>query len=173
MSDDAAARPHKRSKDDGSSKDAKVKFTRLSRKPIQGGRGIFVTCIRGKQQRAAAETVDLLEQIAEVTYPQERLQQLEQHRQERDSLLASTRTSLPEAVDAPDCESDVDESIEASIERELAQLKANASKHKGKSKADDGVPKGKRKKLAFESIETDTECRKLPTYCRISRTSCI
>ncbi|KAM0791727.1 hypothetical protein ACM66B_003996 [Microbotryomycetes sp. NB124-2] len=173
-----SARPHKRTKDDNSNDHStttagssnKDSFKRLSRKPIQGGRGIFVTCIRGKQSRAAAETVDLIEQVAELVYPQERLQQLERQRIERDDNLSkSTSTSAnpvnqqarsdEQSGDSQD--EDLDESLEASIERELAQLKANNtnSRHrKGQAGNDDSKPKGKREKLKFESIETDTEC---------------
>lgn len=50
-------------------------------------------------------------------------------------------------------EDDEDESIEASIARELAELKQAG--HKGKGKAT-GKPKGP--KPRFQSVETSTEC---------------
>lgn len=146
-----------------------------SKRPV-GGRGIFVTCIRGKESRAQAEVLDLLDevrpavlqpalgahsllfafphQVADRIYPAERVAELEQVRAHRIATLQAEQGEVPAVEDDGEPSSEEDESIEASIARELEELKSAGKKGKGKA---DGKPKGP--KPRFQGVETNTECR--------------
>lgn len=56
----AQAAPKRAGKDKGKGGGAQ----RYKSKRTVGGRGIFVTCIRGKEQRSQAEFMDLLDEVS-------------------------------------------------------------------------------------------------------------
>ncbi|TNY18305.1 hypothetical protein DMC30DRAFT_355713 [Rhodotorula diobovata] len=160
-----------------------------SKRPL-GGKGIFITTIRGKESRCVGEMYDLLDEVADRLYPPERIEQMVAARQASikskkaaaepaASEPADEQGSAPAQPAAPaapapaldaDDDDDDDEDIEASIERELAALKAGRGSGKmapGRSTAGgsggaattEGQDKGKNKERPrFQSIATDTEC---------------
>ncbi|KPV73897.1 uncharacterized protein RHOBADRAFT_54485 [Rhodotorula graminis WP1] len=114
-----------------------------------GGKGIFVTTIRGKESRCVGEMYDLLDEVADRLYPPERIDKMVAARQadidarkalgppapaaDADAADPSpSPTSAPPAPAAPtapapnsdDDYDDDDDDIEASIQRELAALKS-------------------------------------------------
>ncbi|BGP42587.1 hypothetical protein JCM10449v2_006599 [Rhodotorula kratochvilovae] len=143
-----------------------------------GGKGIFVTTIRGKESRCVGEIYDLLDEAADRLYPPERIEQMLAARQATFKDKAALETDdapvegdgepAPPAAPSPappqdsddDDDDDDDDDIEASIQRELAALKSGRGAGKmapGKSSA--GEDKGKAKERPrFQSIATDTEC---------------
>ncbi|BGP50767.1 hypothetical protein JCM10450v2_006693 [Rhodotorula kratochvilovae] len=145
-----------------------------------GGKGIFVTTIRGKESRCVGEIYDLLDEAADRLYPPERIEQMLAARQATFKDKAAPETSdapvegegegefAPPAAPSPappqdSDEDDDDDDIEASIQRELAALKSGRGAGKmapGKSSAGaDAQGKGKAKERPrFQSIATDTEC---------------
>ncbi|GAA5838698.1 hypothetical protein JCM5353_000858 [Sporobolomyces roseus] len=151
-----------------------------SKRPV-GGKGIFVTCVRGKESRAVGEMYDLLEEVADRLYPKERVEaMIEQRRKDLEVKAKARETSAMDQdeeqteVDAPqpvlavvedDTEDDEDDDIEASIEKELAALKSGRGGSQSKVKKDaaggGGGDKGKGKakeRPRFMNIETGTEC---------------
>lgn len=66
----AQATPKRAGKDKGKGGGAQ----RYKSKRTVGGRGIFVTCIRGKEQRSQAEFMDLLDEVSS-TLPQLKAEQ--------------------------------------------------------------------------------------------------
>ncbi|ORY84636.1 hypothetical protein BCR35DRAFT_351747 [Leucosporidium creatinivorum] len=126
---------------------------RYKSKRTVGGRGIFVTCIRGKEQRSQAEFMDLLDEVADRIYPADRLAELALLRAHR-TAQPDAQTANPEGMDEDEASSEEeDESIEASIARELAELQSAGKKRKAPQP---GKPKGP--KPRFQSVETSTEC---------------
>ncbi|GAA5995922.1 putative tRNA acetyltransferase [Rhodotorula paludigena] len=149
-----------------------------SKRPV-GGKGIFVTTVRGKESRCVGEMYDLLDEVADRLYPPERIEKMVAARQARaaegketaaaaddgdaDKVDAETSAApAPPAAVVDSDDEDDDEDIEASIERELAALKAGRGSGKmapGSSKAGAADAKGKGKERPrFQSIQTDTEC---------------
>lgn len=120
----------------------------------------------------------LSSQVADRLYPPERLAELEKHRPLRytpasastdptatptDPALATDDLTLDAPSPAPDSpSSDEDESIEASIARELAALKSAKGRgpkpKKPRTVGPDGQPGPKPPKPRFQSLETKTEC---------------
>lgn len=93
------------------------------------------------------------EQVADRIYPADRLAELALLRAHR-TAQAPGETADAEAEDADEASSEEeDESIEASIARELAELQSAGKKRKA---AQPGKPKGP--KPRFQSVETSTEC---------------
>ncbi|GAA5929557.1 putative tRNA acetyltransferase [Sporobolomyces koalae] len=148
-----------------------------SKRPV-GGKGIFVTCVRGKESRAVGEMYDLLEEVADRLYPKERVDQLMEARRavlaEKEKARLESQgepVSMQQEEDAPqeepkpappivsdDDEDDDDEDIEASIQKELAALKSGRGGSQTKVKVDD-KGKGKvKERPRFQNIETGTEC---------------
>lgn len=117
-----------------------------SKRPV-GGPGLFITCVRGKEQRCVAEVLDMLDIYANKLYSPERLAAYaalpptwmlkESNLSTKDPLnldsLADTLPSDPQQRPEDPLSSDseeedpVDESIEDSIARELLALKAARS----------------------------------------------
>ncbi|GAA5938141.1 hypothetical protein JCM3775_005355 [Rhodotorula graminis] len=114
-----------------------------------GGKGIFVTTIRGKESRCVGEMYDLLDEVADRLYPPERIDKMVAARQAdidaKKALgppapAADADAADPSASPAPpppapaaptaaaptsdDDDDDDDDDIEASIQRELAALKS-------------------------------------------------
>ncbi|KAK4054995.1 hypothetical protein OIO90_003336 [Microbotryomycetes sp. JL221] len=119
-------------------------YYKFSRQPI-GGRGLFVTCVRGKQHQAATETIDLIETVAAQVYPPSRL-----HTLEHISNQQPQQESISDHV--VDDMSDTDDSIEALIEKELQQLKRQQPTSSSQQQ------QRRRIKPKFESVQTDTDC---------------
>ncbi|GAA5898167.1 putative tRNA acetyltransferase [Sporobolomyces salmoneus] len=161
--------------------------TYTSKRPV-GGKGVFVTCVRGKESRAVGEMYDLLEEVADRLYPKERLDKLVEARklliEERDKARqaalseegpqvsmeqdddskaegdeeTSTTTTVPPVVADDSDDDDDDLDIEASIQKELAALKSGRGGSGTKVAAPD-KGKGKAKERPrFQNIETGTEC---------------
>ena len=178
MSAAGSSHPRKPSGKGGKDPGNKKKNYYVSKRPV-GGRGIFVTCIRGKEKRSLDEFMDLMEEVsatcnclkvvrrshalrfpislsvlqtADSIYPQSRLDELALTRTHRQAA-SGTGPEGPELAENSASEDDEDESIEASIARELAELKNSNTKGKGK-------PSGQLKgpKPRFQSVETSTEC---------------
>ncbi|GAA5928362.1 hypothetical protein JCM1841_003541 [Sporobolomyces salmonicolor] len=145
-----------------------------SKRPV-GGKGIFVTCIRGKESRCVGEMYDILDEVADRLYPSERIEKMKIAREaqlqkgeplEGDDGMGEDEPSTEEARLAPapapvaDDSDDEDDDIEASIQKELAALKAGrggTGVTKTASKDDKGKGKAK-ERPRFQSIETGTEC---------------
>ncbi|GAA5828820.1 hypothetical protein JCM3766R1_003831 [Sporobolomyces carnicolor] len=156
-----------------------------SKRPV-GGKGVFVTCVRGKESRAVGEMYDLLEEVADRLYPKERVDALLQARQlvieerekakqaaagaeapeqaagDNDDEEMSGSKAAPEVTAgnaSGDDDSDEDDlDIEASIRKELAALKSGRGGSQTKVTVQD-KGKGKAKERPrFQNIETGTEC---------------
>ncbi|GAA5913412.1 hypothetical protein JCM5296_000906 [Sporobolomyces johnsonii] len=145
-----------------------------SKRPV-GGKGIFVTCVRGKESRCVGEIYDILDEVADRLYPPERIEKMKAAREaqlqkgekpEGDDGMNEDEIATDEARPAPapapvvDDSDDEDDDIEASIQKELAALKAGRG-GTGVTKATlkDDKGKGKAKERPrFQSIETGTEC---------------
>ncbi|GAA5984912.1 hypothetical protein JCM10908_002447 [Rhodotorula pacifica] len=172
-----------------------------SKRPV-GGKGIFITTIRGKESRCAGEAYDLLDEVADRLYPPERIQKMQEARMawikaredkapggapqdlgldeeaenaemdDDDEEKEDETPAPPPAVDADsDSDDEEDLDIEASIQRELADLKAGHGGQVAPSKArrskagGGGEDQQEQKKVQqrkerprFQSIKTDTEC---------------
>ncbi|BGP26850.1 THUMP domain protein [Rhodotorula toruloides] len=145
-----------------------------SKRPV-GGKGIFVTTLRGKESRCVGEIYDLLDEVADRLYPPERVKALQDEREARlkevrgegamvdedgEAGQGEAARSEPQAQPPIDSDDDDDEDIEASIERELAALKAGRGAQGLVKKESAGAKdKGKAKERPrFQSIQTDTEC---------------
>ncbi|KAJ8292497.1 THUMP domain-containing protein 1 [Rhodotorula toruloides] len=145
-----------------------------SKRPV-GGKGIFVTTMRGKEARCVGEIYDLLDEVADRLYPPERVKALQDEREARlkemrqegapmdedgEEAEGEASTATPQAQPPVDSDDDGDDDIEASIEKELAALKAGrGAKGLVKKEAADAKGKGKAKERPrFQSIQTDTEC---------------
>ncbi|GAA5965809.1 hypothetical protein JCM8115_003011 [Rhodotorula mucilaginosa] len=169
-----------------------------SRRPV-GGKGIFVTTVRGKESRCAGEMYDLLDEVADRLYPPERIQKMQQARlawiqsrsdgpkagegqdldlgdeeevlMEEEEEEEEDRETGPNANDNDDDdEDDEDLDIEASIQKELAGLRAGhggqvapakARRSKtgnGRDDKDKDKQQQRQERPRFQSIQTDTEC---------------
>lgn len=165
-----------------------------SKRPV-GGKGIFITTVRGKESRCAGEAYDLLDEVADRLYPPDRIKDLQDKRrqwlQERAGDATATATAtvgddddedededaadtqVVEEQETPlaanlDSDDDDDElDLEASIQKELAALKAGHGGKVAPTKARKQQPGGgggdkaqaRRERPRFQSIQTDTECR--------------
>ncbi|GAA5873616.1 hypothetical protein JCM3774_004992 [Rhodotorula dairenensis] len=180
-----------------------------SKRPV-GGKGIYITTVRGKESRCAGEAYDLLDEVADRLYPPERIAQMQQarlawissradkngatsnladqdadvdaddddeHLADADEATTDSAASPAPAVAAADDDDDDDDEdldIEASIQKELAALKAGHGGQVAPAKArrsksgvitgggGDGVAdkdkKARKERPRFQSIQTDTEC---------------
>ncbi|BGP19124.1 hypothetical protein JCM10213_005635 [Rhodosporidiobolus nylandii] len=160
-------------------KDGRSKGAIYSSKRPVGGKGIFITCVRGKESRCVSEMYDLLEEIADKVYPPERVAKMvaerEAQRKEKDGAVegegedeameaeGEEKPAVEAAPEPPAAEEEEDDEddIEAAMEKEMAALKAGGGGGRGtappkKASAD---AKGKQKERPrFQSIQTDTEC---------------
>ncbi|GAA5869037.1 hypothetical protein JCM1840_000449 [Sporobolomyces johnsonii] len=145
-----------------------------SKRPV-GGKGIFVTCIRGKESRCVGEIYDILDEVADRLYPPERIEKMKAAREAQlqkgekpegddgmneDEIATDGATPAPAPAPVVDDSDDDDDDIEASIQKELAALKAGRGGTvvtKAASKDDKGKGKAK-ERPRFQSIETGTEC---------------
>ncbi|GAA6017835.1 hypothetical protein JCM11491_004639 [Sporobolomyces phaffii] len=156
-----------------------------SKRPV-GGKGVFVTCVRGKESRAVGEMYDLLEEVADRLYPKERVDKMiearramieekaraRQAEEGTESVVAMDQEGEAETAEGDDAKAsettpivaedsdddDDDLDIEASIQKELAALKSGRGGSQTKVKIQD-KGKGKAKERPrFQNIETATEC---------------
>ncbi|GAA5973146.1 hypothetical protein JCM11641_006292 [Rhodosporidiobolus odoratus] len=150
-----------------------------SKRPV-GGKGIFITCVRGKESKCVGEMYDLLEEVADRIYPQERIDRMVTEREalqkEREATegnagrgvqggepagvepTPSSPPAAPAATEDEAAEEDEDD-LEASIKRELEALKQGGGGRKTAPSGRGGDGKGKQKERPrFQSIQTDTEC---------------
>lgn len=189
-----------------------------SKRPV-GGKGIFITTVRGKESRCAGEAYDLLDEVADRLYPPERIAQMQQarlawinSRAEKGRGAATAELAAQDGEDEDFADADTDEAsnaagspppppqttgndddsdddddldIEASIQKELAALKAGhggqvapakARRSKlgvvtggdgDKDKSGGGGKQTRKERPRFQSIQTDTECREF-WYCLLS-----
>lgn len=159
-------------------------------KSVIAGAGVYMTSPRGKEFRAVAELIDILEdvrlltwdlcgraltlaQYAEKLYTPERLEELAAvHRphvavdDDDDEAAKPTETEQGAEevvhVEASEEDEDEEESIEDAIKRELAELKQTTGGKRKRGKEDEGADGQsiKRVKRRFEKRDTDTQCCK-------------
>ncbi|GAA6039299.1 hypothetical protein JCM8097_003251 [Rhodosporidiobolus ruineniae] len=151
------------------------KHTYTSKRPV-GGKGIFVTCVRGKEQRCVSEVYDLLDEVADRLYPAERIEKMQAAREaqrqagkadpagEEDEGMEEDKADEPAAAEAEpapapapakkDDGSDFDDDMEA----ELAALRAGGGQKMAPTKGGADAKGKAKERPRFQSIATDTEC---------------
>jgi len=152
-------------------KGPKFRYKRYMGKSVIAGAGVYMTSPRGKEFRAVAELIDILEDYAEKLYTPERLEELAAvHRphvavdDDDDEAAKPTETEQGAEevvhVEASEEDEDEEESIEDAIKRELAELKQTTGGKRKRGKEDEGADGQsiKRVKRRFEKRDTDTQC---------------
>ncbi|GAA6007088.1 hypothetical protein JCM10207_001502 [Rhodosporidiobolus poonsookiae] len=168
--------PNTKGQGKGNKKGRSKGATYASKRPV-GGKGIFITTIRGKEARCVSEMYALLDEVADRLYPPERIEKMqaarEAQRLERlaqggeDTGMGDDETQEGEDVEekqeetapaqAPafaDSDEDDEDDIGASIRKELEAMKGGRKAAPPK-KGGDGKAK---ERPRFQSIQTDTEC---------------
>ncbi|GAA5957058.1 hypothetical protein JCM3765_005393 [Sporobolomyces pararoseus] len=158
-----------------------------SKRPV-GGKGVFVTCVRGKESRAVGEMYDLLEEVADRLYPKERVDKMMEARQkmieerakaklaeasngegegaheeamaqDQDAEKAENDEENPTAPVVADDSDDDDDDLD--IEASIQKELAALKSGRGGSQTKVKQDKGKGKakeRPRFQNIETGTEC---------------
>ncbi|GAA5891575.1 hypothetical protein JCM6882_004514 [Rhodosporidiobolus microsporus] len=155
-------------------KDGRNKGAVYSSKRPVGGKGIFVTCVRGKESRCVGEMYDILEEVADRLYPAERVEKMVaareaqraanraagaaddeamQDEEEDETEAVAAEAPAPAAVPVDD-----EDDIEASIARELAELAETGGRKAAPAKVKGGDKGKEKQRPRFQSIATDTEC---------------
>lgn len=158
--------------DAGGYKRTRPAYNQVYRVPSRNisGPGIFVTCVQGKERKAALQFIDMLNELADRLYPGIAPQPVPEpsaasvgnadDEEDMDALrngaaASSTETKAVESQ-APETETPAkedqadkagDDDIEAQIAAELRDIKSSERRRGGVGKA-----------VRFRSVETDTEC---------------
>lgn len=159
--------------DAGGYKRSKPAYNQVYRVPSRNisGPGIFVTCVQGKERKAALQFIDMLNELADRLYPGIAPQPIPEpsaapvgdadDEEDMDALrngAAASSSTETKAVEtkAPETETIAKEDkadkagdgdIEAQIAAELRDIKSSERRRGGGGKA-----------VRFRSVETDTEC---------------